>query len=115
MRNESFSAPCAGASTNAASPPAAVVRPKAHNLTILVLDGGEEQMSFDVEKAKCYLEKDRQHLLAVIETGFGTLDAFSAKLQSLMQSRRLSVASFIGESRRLSLASFIREPDHQNV
>ena len=70
---------------------------------MLVLDGGEEQMSFDVGKAKCYLEKDRQHLLAVIETGFGTLDAFDAKLQSLMQSRRLS------------LASFIREPDHQNV
>ena len=59
-------------------------------------------MSFDVAKAKCYVEKDRQHLLAVIEMGFGTLDAFSAKLLSLMHSRRSA------KGLRHSLASFIQ-------
>ena len=35
------------------------------------------QEKFDVQRAKCYLEDDRQRLLGVIETGFGDLDIFN--------------------------------------
>ena len=32
--------------------------------------------SFDTAHAQCYLQRDRQHLLAVIESGFGDLKPF---------------------------------------
>ena len=41
--------------------------------------GGEMQSlfaQFDAGKAKCFKPKDRQHLLAVIESGFGDLKPF---------------------------------------
>ena len=34
--------------------------------------------SFDAELCKCTDARDRERLLAVVETGFGTLDGFNA-------------------------------------
>ena len=39
---------------------------------------------FDANKASCYLEEDRQHLLAVIESGCGSLSDFNRKLISAL-------------------------------
>lgn len=39
--------------------------------------------SFDAGKASCFLERDRHHLLAVIESGFGSLLAFNCKIRSI--------------------------------
>ena len=41
---------------------------------------------FDVETAKCTKEADRQHLLGVIETGFGELAVFNSLVRSLFTS-----------------------------
>ena len=38
---------------------------------------------FDAAKAQCFLAKDRQNLLAVIEAGFGDLYAFNSMVHGL--------------------------------
>ena len=42
---------------------------------------------FRVENADCFVADDKARLLAVIESGFGTHDAFSALIRDLMRSR----------------------------
>lgn len=42
---------------------------------------------FDAAKAKCYLDKDRQRLLAVIETSFGTMAPFNAAVRGIFAER----------------------------
>ena len=39
---------------------------------------------FDAAKARCYLDKDRQGLIAVIESGFGTLSPFNMTVRKLI-------------------------------
>ena len=39
---------------------------------------------FDASRAKCFKPKDRQHLLAVIESGFGDLLPFNKCIRALM-------------------------------
>jgi hypothetical protein len=39
--------------------------------------------SFDTARAQCYLQRDRQHLLAVIEAGFGDLLPFNQSVRTL--------------------------------
>ena len=49
--------------------------------------GGEMQSlfaQFDAGKAKCFKPKDRQHLLAVIESGFGDLLPFNKVIKTIM-------------------------------
>jgi hypothetical protein len=43
--------------------------------------------TFDAGKAQCFLAKDREHLLAVIEAGFGDFDDFNRVARSLFESR----------------------------
>ena len=43
--------------------------------------------SFDAEKAECFLEKDRQRLLAVVEAGFGNFEGFNIKMREIFDER----------------------------
>ena len=43
--------------------------------------------TFDAGKARCFLASDREHLLAVIEAGFGDFDDFNRVARSLLASR----------------------------
>ena len=47
----------------------------------------EQFATFDAGKAKCFLASDREHLLAVIETGFGDFDDFNRVARNLFASR----------------------------
>ena len=52
--------------------------------------GGETQAlfaSFEAGKAKCFKPKDRQHLLAVMEAGFGDLNPFNRVVRRLLKER----------------------------
>ena len=61
------------------------VAPLAHQAQ---LGGGGEAhtlfASFDAAKAKCFKAKDRQHLLGVIESGFGDLVPFNKVVRGLL-------------------------------
>ena len=41
---------------------------------------------FDANKASCFLDKDRHHLLAMIEAGYGSIPAFNRKLRGIVRS-----------------------------
>ena len=43
--------------------------------------------TFKAGKAQCFLASDREHLLAVIEAGFGDFDDFNRVARSLLASR----------------------------
>ena len=47
----------------------------------------EQFATFDAGKAQCFLAKDREHLLAVIEAGFGDFYDFNRVARSLFASR----------------------------
>ena len=47
----------------------------------------EELATFDAGKAQCFLASDREHLLAVIEAGFGNFYDFNRVARSLLASR----------------------------
>ena len=42
---------------------------------------------FDASKARCFLTKDRERLLAVIEAGYGDLHAFNVEVRLLLSPR----------------------------
>ena len=46
----------------------------------------EQFASFDAGKARCFLASDREHLLAVIEAGFGDFHDFNRVARSLSAS-----------------------------
>ena len=47
---------------------------------------------FDAAKAKCFLNKDRERLLAVIEAGYGDLGSFSKIVQGIFAKPNLRAA-----------------------
>ena len=47
----------------------------------------EQFATFDAGKAQCFLARDREHLLAVIEAGFGDFDDFNRVARNLFVSR----------------------------
>ena len=47
----------------------------------------EQFATFDAAKARCFLASDREHLLAVIEAGFGDFDDFNRVARSLLVGR----------------------------
>ena len=47
----------------------------------------EQFETFDAGKARCFLASDREHLLAVIEAGFGDFDDFNRVARNLLASR----------------------------
>ena len=48
----------------------------------------ERFRTFEVSAAKATKEEERQHLLGVIEAGFGDLDVFNSLVQGLFESLR---------------------------
>ena len=50
--------------------------------------------TFDAGKARCSLASDREHLLAVIEAGFGNFDDFNRIARNLLASRLRNELSF---------------------
>ena len=59
----------------------------------------EQFAAFDAGKARCFLASDREHLLAVIEAGFGDFHDFNRVARNLFASRISS-----GQSRLFVLA-----------
>ena len=47
----------------------------------------EQFAGFDAAKAQCFLPSDREHLLAVIEAGFGDFDDFNRVARTLLATR----------------------------
>ena len=47
----------------------------------------EQFATFDAGKARCFLASDREHLLAVIEAGFGDFDDFNRAARNILASR----------------------------
>ena len=43
---------------------------------------------FDASKAQCYLRKDREKLLAVVEAGYGDLVPFNKEVRGILRERR---------------------------
>ncbi len=48
---------------------------------------------FDAGKAKCFLDRDRQRLLAVIEATFGTFAPFNRIVRQLLSEQRRASSS----------------------
>ena len=69
----------------------------------------EQFATFDAAKAQCFLAKDREHLLAVIEAGFGDFYDFNLVARNLFASR-LHDHELELSSRSMSLAlTFVNE------
>ena len=51
-----------------------------------LMDGSMSTLfdKFDAARANCFLSKDRHHLLAVIEAGFGDINAFNYRVQAVV-------------------------------
>ena len=47
----------------------------------------EQFATFNAGKARCFLASDREHLLAVIEAGFGDFDDFNRVARNLLANR----------------------------
>jgi len=47
----------------------------------------EDLMHFDALKAQCYLDRDRQKLLAVVETAFGTTEPFNKLVREIFDKK----------------------------
>lgn len=68
---------------------------------VIVLPIGDQTMArtlqsfseFDVVHADCYQYRDKQHLLAIIESGFGSFAAFNRTVQCLLIERIETVAT----------------------
>ena len=60
----------------------------------------EQFATFDAGKARCFLASDREHLLAVIEAGFGDFDDFNRIARNLLASRLHDKLSSRSPSRR---------------
>ena len=64
-------------------------------------------LGFSVEGARCFKEDERQHLLGVIETGFGSLEQFSSLVAGIFsqeqhedaQRRRSSIRTLTSQER----------------
>ena len=61
--------------------------------------------TFDAGKAQCFLAKDREHLLAVIEASFGDFYDFNRLARNLLTSRVRNALSSRAPSRRNSIDS----------
>ena len=61
----------------------------------------ERFRTFEVSGTKAFKEEERQHLLGVIEAGFGDLEVFNSLVQSLFESLRQEHASQVEHASRL--------------
>ena len=60
----------------------------------------EQFATFDAGKARCLLASDREHLLAVIEAGFGDFDDFNRVARNILASRLHNELSSFSQTRR---------------
>ena len=78
-----------GMASDTSSYPVTPAQDGRDDVAVRLLDTNEAQMrllaKFDAGKAKCVLPQDRERLLAVIEAGFGSLDAFNRKLRTAVE------------------------------
>ena len=51
-------------------------------------EAGAALAKFDAARARCFLQKDRQHLLAVMEAGFGDLRPFNKVVRTILNERK---------------------------
>ena len=64
---------------------------------ITLLEGETEKelletlANFEAQNARCFVEEDRQRLLAVVEAGFGDYNDFNKVVRHLLSSRRLAI------------------------
>ena len=65
----------------------------------------EQFANFDAGKAQCFLARDREHLLAVIEASFGDFYDFNRLARNLLTSRVRNALSSRAPSRRNSIES----------
>ena len=61
--------------------------------------------NFESSRACCFRDAERQHLLGVLEAGFGTLGAFDATIRHIFKERRTSLST-----RRASFDAGARVP-----
>ena len=73
-------------------------------MLIKILDKNDRQIfrqlkEFNAANARCFLDDDRQRLLAVIETGFGSFKPFNAVVRGIFEhQRKLSETKKIAEA-----------------
>ena len=67
------------------------------HMPVMPLDDGDDTYKqlahFDASKAQCFLPKDRDKLLAVIEGAFGTFEPFNKIVRSIFE-EKLSLEAF---------------------
>ena len=71
----------------------------------------KEFATFNAGKAQCFLASDREHLLAVIEAGFGDFNDFNRVVRNLLASRVsliMPTLTLISRARTLTLPIPIR-------
>ena len=74
-----------------------------NSMLIKMLDKNDRQLfkqlkTFNAADARCFLDDDRQRLLAVIETGFGSFAPFNAVVRGIFEhQRRMSETKNIAE------------------
>ena len=60
----------------------------------LSADAGNLLANFNASKAQCFKPKDKQHLLAVIESGFGDLVPFNKVVRNLFEETATTKSTF---------------------
>ena len=63
----------------------------------------ERFRNFDVSDARCYLEEDRQRLLAVVDSAYGNLDQFNMAVRHLFRQENAHRFEWSSKSSRRSL------------
>ena len=61
------------------------------DIAVRLLEGGDalvrQLARFDASKAQCFLNRDRQRLLAVIESSFGTCQPFNKLVRAVFSNK----------------------------
>ena len=68
----------------------------------------EKFRTFEVSATKATKEEERQHLLGVIEAGFGDLEVFNSLVQNLFDSLRQEHASQVEQASQVMRKSLTR-------
>ena len=69
------------------------MRGKRENMVLRLLDDSHDLVAklakFDASQSRCYLDADRQRLLAVVESGFGSFVPFNGLCRSIFAEQLL--------------------------
>jgi hypothetical protein len=78
----------------------------------------QDLSSFDVASARCHREEERQKILAIIESGFGSSEAFNSLVSSLFRQKILRddpLANAIRQASKLRFSGEIQENPHDRL